>query len=100
MAETKNIDCNSDSGCSTTESYHGDSDSSSKIFQECPLCKENTAEFKHRSCKLSEEDVEKFKLDHDLIYSNSMICHCTECGIYMGSSNPRQLCGKRFCNYF
>ena len=23
--------------------------------------------------------------------------HCTECGIDMGSINPRQLCGKIYC---
>jgi len=23
--------------------------------------------------------------------------HCLECGISMGPTNPRQLCGKRFC---
>ena len=24
--------------------------------------------------------------------------HCTECGISMGINNPRQLCGKYFCD--
>jgi hypothetical protein len=24
--------------------------------------------------------------------------HCTECGISMGKNNPRQLCGKYFCD--
>lgn len=25
--------------------------------------------------------------------------HCMECGIDMGSCNPRQLCGKTYCPY-
>ena len=24
--------------------------------------------------------------------------HCLECGISMGKNNPRQLCGKYFCD--
>ena len=24
--------------------------------------------------------------------------HCTQCGVSMGKDNPRQLCGKYFCD--
>jgi hypothetical protein len=32
-------------------------------------------------------------------YNSLTFCwHCLECGINMGSSNSRQLCGKYYCN--
>jgi hypothetical protein len=35
--------------------------------------------------------------DYIIIIKDS--CYCTECGVDMGSHNPRQLCGKTYCMF-
>ena len=40
------------------------------------------------------------KPNDNIVYGYNVLTaswHCMECGIDMGSSNPRQLCGKNFC---
>lgn len=54
------------------------------------------------------EDELDVYLDYDEIYKDlvdsiiknnqGMKNRCTDCGVDMGSCNPRQLCGKTYCN--
>jgi hypothetical protein len=40
----------------------------------------------------------KENTDNDCYSNGELINHCVECGVDMGSSNPRQYCGKWKCD--